>query len=181
MNKGGNETPSKPKAALRKPSKASPRLKTVVALGRLHPDPEPSAPPLPALTSVPTGENLTSLYASMCGTEAPPQACALAGVATGSTWGQCIVASHVRAAVGGDNASVNTIVTRLDGKAATAAMSEEQFLAYLESVPSRPDAARIRQLVMKRLGVAPNLYVNFVDPQAEPSTAPPQDKPEVTA
>jgi len=37
-NKGGNETPSTPKAATGKRSKPPLRLKTVVALDRLHPD-----------------------------------------------------------------------------------------------------------------------------------------------
>lgn len=167
MKKDGNKTVKARNALRSAASRPRLRLKTVVALERLHPDPEPSTPPPPAITPVPSAENLTGLYGAMCATEAPPEACALAGVAAGSTWGQCIVASHVRAAVTGDNGSINSIVSRLEGKAPNATMSEEQFLAYLDAAASSPDAPRLRQLVLRRLGCVPNLHVNFVDSRNE--------------
>jgi hypothetical protein len=158
-NKGGNETPSARKAAPRKPSRATLRLKTVVALGRLHTSAETPAP----LTPLPQADNLTALYEALSRTVMSPEACAVAGVAVGSTWSQALVVSHMKAALTGDNPSINSIVTRLEGKVPTAAMGEEQFLAYLETVVASPDAARVRQLVLNKLGAAPALHVHFVD------------------
>jgi hypothetical protein len=59
-------------------------------------------------------------------------------------------------------------------------MSEEQFLAYLDSVASSADAARVRQLVMKKLGGVPDLQINFVTPQDEVLAVPQaEDRAEV--
>lgn len=52
-------------------------------------------------------------------------------------------------------------MNRVEGRAPDAAMTERQFVSYLESIKSGPDAPRIRQLVLEHVNLPPLLQINF--------------------
>jgi hypothetical protein len=172
--KDGNETVRPPKAQPRAASKPTRRLKTAGLLGRLHP--EPPSPAEPTVTQVPIAENLTALYREMCALPCPPEVCAAAGVALGSTWGQALVAQHIKAAAAGDGAAITAIMNRVEGRTPDAlinfsnvALKEEQLLALLGNIKQKPDtlALFVRLLAEEHIQPVPVFTVTFITPELE--------------
>jgi hypothetical protein len=169
--KGGNETVSPPKAQPRKRSKTRPRLRTAGLLKRLHPDSVPLEPPKPVLAQIPTAENLTDLYQAMCGASCPPEICIAAGVEVGSTWGQALVAQHIKAAAAGDSAAITAVMNRVEGRVLDAEINfanvtpnAEQMNLLLGNIKKKPEILMlfIRLLEEKRILPQPVFVVNFI-------------------